>query len=242
MEPRVENGELVVRYLSYPRVVSVDPSSPAQIAGIVSNDTLLAYDGRDVRENDINLNQLLRPAARVTVRLRRDGRTREVPVTIAEAPSRVAMRRTDEVRDGSATLVPMPDVSFPRVPQPTMVGSMARASARAGTVAPGAPQAPFVFNFTVNGVAGAQLATVSEGLGKRIGVSGGVLVTSAPPGSPASESGLEDGDVIVKVANQAVRTVLDVRRAVGAVNENGQRAVELELLRDGKTVRTTLRW
>src|SRR4051812_37286140 len=62
MEPRIENGELVVRYLSYPRIVSVDPSSPAQIAGIIPNDTLLAYDGRDVRENDINLNKLLKPA------------------------------------------------------------------------------------------------------------------------------------------------------------------------------------
>ena len=86
MEPRVENGEVVVRYLSYPRIVSIDPSSPAQAAGIVPNDTLLAYDGRDVRENDIYLNHLLRPFARVNVKIRHDGRVREVPVVVAEAP------------------------------------------------------------------------------------------------------------------------------------------------------------
>lgn len=243
-EPRVENGELVVRYLSYPRIVSVDPSSPAQRAGITPNDTLLAYDGRDVREHDIYLNRLLRPNTRVNVKLRRDGRTHEVAVTVAEAPSRIVQRRGDEVRD-ERVLVLAPDA--PMLPRSSAVAPSASAGgARGGSVnvrgVMPTPAPGMVFSFTTGGVAGAQMVNISEGLAKRIGVSNGVLVTSAPVGSPAGQSGIEDGDVIIRVAGQAVRTVFDVRRAVGGATENGQRSVELELLRDSRTVKTILRW
>lgn len=250
MERTAEGGELIVRYLSYPRIVSVDPSSPAQRAGLVPNDTLLAYDGSDVRENDISLNRLLRPGAKVNVRVRRDGRARDFAVTVADAPSRIVQRRGDEVRDDRAAyaLSGIPDAPtvFPRMPAPA-VGPM-RASTHA-PVAPAMPPAPpmpgaapFVFGFSVNGVAGAQLTTISEGLGRTIGVSNGVLVTSAPMGSPAAESGLMDGDVIVKVSGQPVRSVLEVRQLVGFAYQNGERSVDLELLRQKKPVRTTLRW
>ena len=250
IEPRAEGGELIVRYLSYPRIVSVDPSSPAQRAGLVPNDTLLAYDGSDVRENDISLNRLLRPGAKVSVRVRRDGRPREFAVTVAEAPSRIVQRRGDEARDDRAAYVlsGIPDVPtvFPRMPAPS--AGPVRATSRAPMAAapppvPPMPAAtPFVFGFSVNGVAGAQLTTISEGLGRTIGVSSGVLVTNAPAGSPASESGLTDGDVIVKVSGQPVRSVLEVRQLVGFAYQNGERSVEIDLLRQKKPVKTTLRW
>ena len=249
MEPRVENGEIVVRYLAYPRIVSVDPSSPAQAAGIVPNDTLVAYDGRDVRDNDIYLNRLLRPNAKVSVRLRRDGRVRDVPVIVAETPSRVTLRRSDEVNDDrTITVTPSPDGNgitlrqlAPAAPRPG--GRVAAGLAPTIAPMPAMPRMPGSLNFIgITGVAGAQLGTISEGLGKRLGVSGGVLVISAPAGSPASESGLEDGDVLVKVGELAVRSVLDVRRAVAQAYENGQHSVDVVLLRDTRTVKTSLKW
>ncbi len=201
MEPRVEGGEWIVRYLSYPRIVSVDPSSPAQRAGLVPNDTLLAYDGSDVRENDISLNRLLRPGAKLNVRIRRDGREREFSVIVAEAPSRIVQRRGDEVRDDHAAYVlsGIPDVPtvFPRMPAPP--AGPVRASSRMSMAAapppvPPMPAAtPFVFGFSVNGVAGA-------------------------------------------------RSVLEVRQLVGFAYQNGERSVEIDLLRQKKPVKATLRW
>ena len=252
LTPRVEDGQLLVRYFAYPRVVSVDPSSPAQRAGLVPNDTLLAYDGVDVSENDISFTRLLRPNARVTIRIRRDGKVREVPVTVAAAPTRIVQRRDDESRarepwpPGSIPDAPV----FPRVPMPVpSAGAPMRVTVRPtmpaiAPMAPGAPTRPMIaFGFSYgNGVAGAQLSTISEGLGKALGVSSGVLVTSAPVGSPANESGIVDGDVISKVAGQAVRRVTEVRDLVALAAENGDHAVELELVRQKKPMKLILRW
>ena len=115
LEPRVEDGQLIVRYFSYPRILSVDPSSPAQRAGIATNDTLLAYDGHDVRENDISLTRLLRPNARVRVRVLRDGRVHEFPVTVATAPAGIARRRGVEVGGERETWNIPEGPSFPRI-------------------------------------------------------------------------------------------------------------------------------
>jgi S1-C subfamily serine protease len=75
-----------------------------------------------------------------------------------------------------------------------------------------------------------------------IGVSNGVLVTNVPLGTPASESGLRDGDVIMKVDGQNVASVTQVRTIVGSANDNGEREVGLEVLRNKRLQKLTLRW
>ncbi|MEP6731228.1 MAG: PDZ domain-containing protein [bacterium] len=253
--PRLENGELIVRYFAYPGIVSVDPSSPAQRAGITTSDTLLAYNGVDVRENDISLTRLLRPNTRVSVRLLRDGRVHEIPVTIAPAPTRIVQRRDDEVGVAREPwiIAGVPEgPSFPRMaPAPMPPTGTMRASARMPSAAAVPPssgftatrQAPTFFpGFSNPGVAGAQLTTITEGLSQTIGVSSGVLVTSAPMGSPASESGLRDGDVILKVGGQAVRAVSEVRDLVRLANDSGEHAVDVELLRQKKGMKIVLKW
>ena len=100
----------------------------------------------------------------------------------------------------------------------------------------------FAYGTGVNAVAGAQLSTISEGLGRALGVSSGVLVTSAPVGSPAGESGLADGDVILKVAGQPVRRVSEVRDLVALAADNGDHAVELEIVRQKKGMKLSLKW
>jgi C-terminal processing protease CtpA/Prc len=250
----IENGELMVRYFSYPRILSVDPSSPAQRAGLMPSDTLIAYDGRDVRESDISLTRMLRPYAKVNVRVRRDGKVRDFSVVVAAVPSRILLRRDAEASaispPWSIAGVPEP-ATFPPSPMlPLMApGATARVSVRTLQAAPASPGTPalagrgvFVMQLTSNGVAGALLTTITPGLGRTVGVSNGVLVTSAPVGSPANESGLMDGDVIVKVAGQAVRTVQEVSELVELASENGNHAVEVEIVRERKSQKLVLRW
>jgi serine protease Do len=97
----------------------------------------------------------------------------------------------------------------------------------------------FTFN---NAVVGAVMVPLSEGLGRLTGVQSGVFITNAPASSPAAESGLRDGDVIVKVDGQPVRSVRDVRELVGRAGENGERSVKVEYVRERRTRTTTLRW
>jgi membrane-associated protease RseP (regulator of RpoE activity) len=217
----VRGDDVYWRFLEHPQIVSVDPSSPAERAGIRQGDLLLAYNGKDVRR-EIAMNRLLQPGrtVRVRVRVRGDNEVREVPVKVAPA------------RDiASAARAPMPSVVAvgPRRPR-------GAAPAPHVIVTPGAAAPVFV---RFNGLAGAHMETITPGLGETIGVERGVLVLSVAPGVPAHESGLIDGDVILKADGRLVGTIHDLRNVVAASDD---RAVRLDVARKGKVRQVVLRW
>jgi serine protease Do len=250
LEPRIVKGELFVRYLSHPEIVSVEPGSPAERAGLAAHDTLIAYDEHDVAR-EIPITRLLRPNARVMVRIRRNGRTRNVPLTVADVPSRISLRAemnaemmVPRAEGGFADAAPFPRMAPPppRYGPPAM-RVPAAAPLPPSTALPGqAPTPAIIFAYGDNSVAGAQLVAVTEGLAKAIGVRQGVFVTQAPPGSLAYQSGLRDGDVIMKVEGAPIRTVAELREWVQAASENGKNAVELDYLREKHARRAVLRW
>ena len=246
IEIRVENNEMYMRYLSYPEITSVDPSSPAQRVGIAPGDTLMAYNGHDVRREEIAMTRLLRPKSTVTVRVRREGRVKELPVVVAETPERIKIRRDQEMRGIDAPWIAGPRVApapglamappSPRIYSPNV--SVTRPTIPAAPVVPPVP----MFGLAPNGVAGAQVVTVSEAMKRSLDLPTGVLVTSIPFGSPAAESGLEEGDVILRAGARAVRTVLDLREVVARAAEDGERSVELEVRRGKDRRSLMLRW
>lgn len=67
-------------------VVSVEPDSPAEAAGIILGDTLIHLDGQPVREVDELLSLLMgdKVGRQVTIKLLRAGKVQEVSVTIGE--------------------------------------------------------------------------------------------------------------------------------------------------------------
>jgi membrane-associated protease RseP (regulator of RpoE activity) len=244
---RVENNEMFLRYLIYPEIASVDPSSPAQRAGLSPGDTLMAYNGRDVRREEISMTRLLVPKATVKVRVRRDGKVKELPVVVAEAPPRIKLRREDEMRDAGAPIIafaPTPIIpGTPAVaPVPPPRAYVPAPPARSMRPVPAIASMPPVFGVTLNGVAGAEVATVSEAMKRNLGLPAGVLVTTVPLGSLAGESGLQEGDVILRVGDQPVTVVYELRDAVARAAREGERSVQV-VVRRGKDHRTlTLRW
>jgi len=248
-EMRTERNELMMRFLSYPEIVSVDPSSPAQRAGLTPGDTLLAYDGRDVRGADISMTRLLRPNAKVTIRVRRDGRIKELPVVVAEAPSRIKLRQRDEMGDAGKTWVftPSPDIarvsgfrSPPSAPRPYVPAVPPAMSPT--TPAPVVMPLPRPFGFSPSGVAGAQLVTISDGMKRSLGLQSGVLVVAVPRGTPADDSGLKEGDVIIRVEHQPVQSVVQVWQILTRVAEDGEREADLDLIREKQARALKLRW
>jgi serine protease Do len=78
----------LVRYCAYPVVVSVEPASPAERAGLDAGDTLVAYGTRDlVRDGAVALDRLLVPGEPLRVRLRRGGRTVTRVITVGQRPA-----------------------------------------------------------------------------------------------------------------------------------------------------------
>lgn len=251
--PRLSQGQMLLRYLSYPQIASVDPSSPAQRAGILPLDTLLAYNGRDVRDEDIPVTKLLVPNARLMVRIRRDGRVRELPVVVDTVPTRIRFRSDDRIRyvQVPMSLDGLPDLPpFPRPPQPAPAPRSVMIVRRPDRPArPPAPMSPpmtvaarLAHSFASGGVAGADMVTVTEGLGKSLGLRSGVLVTTVPVGSPASESGLRDGDVILRANGEEVRTLGQLRDIVARAADRGERAVAVEYQREKRRRQAALRW
>ena len=238
---RVENREMFLRYLIYPQIVSVDPTSPAQRAGLAPGDTLMAYNGRDVRADEISMTRLLVPKSTVKVRVRRDGKVKDLPVVVADAPAKIRERRLEEMGGVKPMWYAMPPVPAPAPGAP--------ATPPGGFRPPPVPQfertpviAPLPPMFSFSGVAGAQVVTLSESMKRSLGLPAGVLVTSVPMSSLAAESGLEEGDVILRVGQESVATVRDLRELVARAASEGERSVTLELRR-GKDRRTlTLRW
>lgn len=220
-----------IRYFSYPEIVSVEPNSPAERVGISRGDWLVAYDGADVRDREINLTKLLQPSRRITVTVRRDGEEREFPVVVAQAPRRLIERRLLSVPDEPAR-APIAE-GFMVLPPP---------NGEARLRAPRAPRAVTVLrgDGSSAALAGASLSEIhSAELGRIFGVDSGLLVTEVFS-DPAQGSGLRGGDVIVAADGQEMTRLVQLRRIITAHNDD--RAVELEIVRQKRTRTITLRW
>jgi voltage-gated potassium channel Kch len=213
------------RYFSYPEIVSVEPDSPAERAGISRGDRLVAYDGDDVRDREINMTRLLQPSRRITVTVRRDGEEREFPLTVVRPPPRLMTRRLltmpDEPgRAPAAPMILMPPNGARRMRAPIAV-----------KVVTGDGSTP---------IAGASLSEIrDEELGRIFGVNSGLLVTEVFS-DPAQASGLRGGDVIVGADGRDITRLAQLRAII--VSHNDDRAVDLEVVRQKRTRTITLRW
>jgi len=79
-------------------VSAVEPKSPADKAGVRTGDIILAVDGRDI-ENSIDLPRIIgesRPGTAVTIKVWRQGETRELRASLGEAPAEKVARADSE--------------------------------------------------------------------------------------------------------------------------------------------------
>jgi hypothetical protein len=202
------SGGRLVRYCGYPVVVSVEPASPAERAGMLAGDTLVAYGGRDlVRDGPIALDRLLVPGERLVIRVRRDGRSVDRAVVVGDRPDVLTFRsigpaelRRPRIEERQGTRV------YVRTAPQGWGGRVATSSggARGVGVAPEALEAPPAAMAVVPAVppvpyamlgaggpatlAGAQLIALDgdlrEALAASAAADGGVLVLKVLPGTP----------------------------------------------------------
>lgn len=256
----VRGRTVYTRFEDYPQILTVEPESPAAQAGVRRGDVLVALDGRDLREREIAMGELLVPGRTVKVKVRREGRTMELPVRIRERPNayRVFVRSGDApgaaseyayvTPDAPALAPPAPPVPpTPRAypgpraverPLPsttTVVSDGLDVSIQSGTLGSG-------LSFVRVALLGAELTQLDDDMREVLGAERGVLVMRVQPTTPAAEAGLRGGDVLVRVGRRRVMDPRDVYEAVRQLNERGEKSAALELVRKGKDGKATLKW
>lgn len=137
-------------------------------------------------------------------------------------------------REAYALGTPKPDE--PRGAGPGDPGPLRRSREEVTTVRPAPPMTPHLTGRSY--VAGARLQTLNPGLAAYFEVDEGVLVTEVLQGSPAAEAGLESGDVIVELAEEAVASVEALRSRLSRI---GAWPVELRVIRKGSATALLLK-
>jgi S1-C subfamily serine protease len=240
VQVRKENDQPAMYYFGNDtRVVSVDPGSPAEKAGISAADEVVAIAGNDARR-PVALGTLLKPGARITVRLSRDGRTRETTVTVAKRQSDdgAPCAQVDEIVGPQHA--PQQMFIRQRSPEPPRQGAQGTTTTtltpgEGGMVARTGPGGfAFMSPYPTMGpgmLGGASFITLDAEWRETLGVDKGLLVSMVAPGSPAQAAGLKKGDVIVGAGENSIATMAAFWREVSAAGADG---VTLKLVRGGK--------
>jgi membrane-associated protease RseP (regulator of RpoE activity) len=84
---------------------------------------------------------------------------------------------------------------------------------------------------------GAQLAPLNPELAQYFSVDEGVMVVEVIEGTPASEAGLQGGDIIVTVAGEEVTSLSDLRFGLGAF----EGPLRIQVIRKGEPVEISIR-
>lgn len=242
-------------------VTEVIPASPAAGAGLAPGDTIVRWNG-DENPEAAAMRNPVQPGDTLRLRVRRDGRTRDVTVVATSSRSRPAVTfsrggdrdvivlrpsRLSEVRIHADSIAVHADSMHTRL-RAMLRDSLGPALRRFEAVEIPRVEAQLMaaqarlaegFSAGARAVAGAEFAEVNAGLASYFGTDRGVLVLRVAPETPAARAGLQAGDVVVSANGHPVEDVRDLREAVSGSRD---RDVELEIVRRGSRSQIRLRW
>jgi serine protease Do len=194
----VERGWLGVRILANDEdqveITEVDKDSPAEIADLEEGDVILEFEGEDVRSTEMlqKMIRMRRPGENVTVKIERDGKTKNVDVKLGELTEEDIWSEFES--------------KFPTLFTPSR-----------GKSAPWPPtleRRPDVFQFSIEHrkFIGVRIQELNPELSEYFGLDEGtgVLISSIEKDGPADKAGLKVGDVIISSDGERVQSSQDL--------------------------------
>ena len=225
-------------YCEYPRVESVEPGSPADKAGLLAGDTLLAYNNRDLRLFDVNYPDIMIPGKSLVIKYRRDGAVRSASTIVAQRPPEI--RRFMARSIGACTDI---EILAGCQSQTVVVRGSPFQPQSGGTVVSTSTVRPVLMPDGNGGaiLVGALVRAIDEQLAQNLAMEAGVLVIKVPADNPAYEAGLRGGDLITTVNGIAVRDLNALDRAMRLKQQEHQAELQVSNKSSG-TRKLTLRW
>ncbi len=228
------------RYFVYPIVVTVDANSPAARVGVQFGDSLVAFNGVDLRRNVINLSRLIEPGRTLKVTLRRDGETKDMAIVPDKIPPNVLHdRRASEVaRMLAPSRAPMVAMAGDSTARRFVVERLIAAGGRGGATLRASKAPPMMM--VLNELLGARMTDIdSSGVVAltREKASHGVFVTEVPAGSPAARMGLRSADIIVAVDDADITSLPQLHREL--MTRSSNKPTQVVVIRAGKIERLT---
>jgi len=215
-------------------IEKVMEGSPAEKAGLQNGDEIVRFNDEEVTSVR-KLTRLLSETsadhqAKITVL--RGGTERELTATLGKRPM-------PKFEDGAFALPQLqrtpfpPSGEFPRGEFPK-VDDMPRVE----VFPPGTPDQPFMWRSGSGRRIGVGVTTLTKQLSEYFGVDGGVMINEVRSDSPAVKAGLKAGDIIIEADGKAVKSEVDLIRAIGEKKEGD---VSLTIVRDKnrQTIRVT---
>jgi serine protease Do len=198
-------------------VMDVEPDSPAAKAGLKENDVITLYEGQTV-EGTVQFRRLVRetpPGRSVALAISRDGSSQNISVELGDRGAYIEKKMKGKMRNFEGMqMPPLPNVTDGDMPEPPdrhVHGMMD-------------------WRTPVLGISAEDL---TPQLGAYFGApnDGGILVREVRSGTPADKAGLKACDVIVKVGDQPVRSLADLRDQLR--EKSAEKSVALGILRKG---------
>lgn len=205
-------------------VTDVKPDTPAAKGGFKDGDVIVRFQGETV-QSAAQLARLVgeTPSGRtVSVEVMRDGESRTLSATLDE-------RRLARGFDLPEPPMPPDAPSLPDVDWEEMAGKARAMMQKHGFQGTGPPRLGITFQ------------EISGQLARHFKVPGeqGLLVSSVEEGSPAAASGLQAGDVIVKLGGREVRDADDLRQEVARAEAGSELLITVQ--RDGKALEVSVK-